>query len=180
MQPSFWQPSVDPSVAEQAIIKRIRRAKLFVFLRQHRHELFDQTFQGELAQLYQDSPLGQPPIAPAQLALATILQAYMGVSDDEVIEATTMDRRWQLVLDCLDCTEPPFSKGTLVAFRKRLIDTQMDRRLIERTLEVAAATASFGARPLRAALDSSPLWGASRVEDTYNPLGHASRQRQWA
>src|SRR5947209_1929576 len=176
MQPSFWQPSVDPSVAEQAIIKRIRRAKLFVFLRQHRHELFDQTFQGELAQLYQDSPLGQPPIAPAQLALATILQAYMGVSDDEVIEATTMDRRWQLVLDCLDCHEPPFSKGTLVAFRKRLIDAQMDRRLIERTIEVAAATAAFGARPLRAALDSSPLWGASRVEDTYNLLGHALRK----
>src|SRR5438270_10574031 len=67
-------------------------------------------------------------------------------------------------------------KGTLVAFRKRLIDAQMDRRLIERSIEVAAATASFGARPLRAALDSSPLWGASRVEDTYNLLGHALRK----
>src|SRR5437588_7780238 len=176
MQPSFWQPSVDPSVAEQAIIKRIRRAKLFVFLRQHRHELFDQTFQGELAQLYQDSPLGQPPIAPAQLALATILQAYMGVSDDEVIEATTMDRRWQLVLDCLDCHQAPFSKGTLVAFRKRLIDAQMDRRLIERTIEIASQSQEFGLRPLRAALDSSPLWGAGRVEDTYNLLGHALKK----
>jgi len=29
---------------------------------------------------------------------------------------------------------------------------------------------------LRAALDSSPLWGASRVEDTYNLLGHALRK----
>ncbi len=84
-----------------------------------------------------------------------------GVPDDEVIEATTMDRRWQLVLDCLDCHEPPWSRGTLlVAFRKRLIDAQMDRRLIERTIEVAAATAAFGARPLRAALDSSPLMGS--------------------
>src|SRR5438270_9418149 len=67
-------------------------------------------------------------------------------------------------------------KGTLVAFRKRLIDAQMDRRLIERTIEVAAAPAAFGARTLRAALDSSPLWGASRVEDTYNLLGHALRK----
>jgi len=25
-----------------------------------------------------------------------------------------MDRRWQLVLDCLGAEEPPFSKGTLV------------------------------------------------------------------
>jgi hypothetical protein len=34
------------------------------------------------------------------------------VSDDEVIEATVMDRRWQLVLDCLDAEAPPFSRGT--------------------------------------------------------------------
>jgi len=63
-----------------------------------------------------------------------------------------------------------------VNFRKRLMETQMDRRLIERTIEVAAATGAFGSRPLRAALDSSPLWGASRVEETYNLLGHAPRQ----
>ena len=46
-----------------------------------------------------------------------ILQAYAGVGDDEVIEATVMDRRWQLVLDCMDAGDPPFSKGTLVGFR---------------------------------------------------------------
>jgi hypothetical protein len=93
-----------------------------------------------------------------------------------VIEATTMDRRWQLVLDCLDCNTPPFSKGTLVSFRHRLLAQQMDRRLVERTLEVAAASGGFGPRQLRAALDSSPLWGAGRVEDTYNLLGHALRK----
>jgi transposase len=98
------------------------------------------------------------------------IQAYTGVSDDEVIEATTMDRRWQLVLDCLDCQEPPFSKGTLVGFRQRLIAQHLDRRLIERTIELAAQVGAFGSRQLRAALDSSPLWGASRVEDTYNLL----------
>jgi hypothetical protein len=110
MRPAFWHPPVSPSPAEQAIIKRIRRAKLFVFLRDQRHELFSEAFQAELATLHQDSSLGQPPIPPAQLALATILQAYTGVSDDEVIEATTLDRRWQLVLDCLDCSEPPWSQ----------------------------------------------------------------------
>jgi hypothetical protein len=52
----------------------------------------------------------------------------------------------------------------------------MDRRLIERTLEVAKQTGAFGAGPLRAALGSSPLWGAGRVEDTYNLLGHALRK----
>ena len=158
------------------MIKAVRRAKLFVFLRQHRHELFDGQFQAELAETYVDSPKGQPPVPPARLALATILQAYTGVSDDEVIEATVMDRRWQLVLDCMGAEEPPFSKGTLVGFRKRLIEHDLDRRLIERTVELAAATKGFGARALRAALDSSPLWGAGRVEDTFNLMGHALRK----
>jgi transposase len=96
-----WWPPVEPSAAEQAVIKAVLRARLFVFLRLHRHELFDERFQAELAEAYVDSPKGQPPVPPAQLALATILQAYTGVSDDEVIEATVMDRRWQLVLDCM-------------------------------------------------------------------------------
>jgi IS5 family transposase len=176
MRPPLWHPPVELSTAEHAIIKRIRRAKLFVFLRQHRHALFTDTFQPDLLTLYKDQPQGQPPIPPAQLALATLLQAYTQVSDDEVIEATTMDRRWQLVLDCLDCDTPPFSKGTLVAFRQRLIAPHMDRRLLEQTVELAATSGAFGSRQLRAALDSSPLWGAGRVEDTYNLLGHALRK----
>ena len=159
MRPPLWHPPVELSTAEHAIIKRIRRAKLFVFLRQHRHTLFSDPFQEALATLYKDQPQGYPPVPPAQLALATLLQAYAGVSDDEVIEATTMDRRWQLVLDCLDCDTPPFSKGTLVSFRHRLLAQKMDRRLLERTLDVAAASGGFGVRQLRAALDSSPLWG---------------------
>src|SRR6266542_1224403 len=176
MRPPLWQPPVDLSPTEQTIMKRIKRAKLFVFLRQHRHTLFDAAFQDELATIYADAPQGQPPIPPAQLALATILQAYTGVSDDELLEATVMDRRWQLVLDCLECETAPFSKGTLVTFRKLLITQQLDRRLLERTVELAARTKAFGSRNLRAALDSSPLWGAGRVEDTYNLLGHALRK----
>jgi hypothetical protein len=85
---------------------------LFVLLRQRRHELFDEAFQQELAGAYTDSPKGQPPVPPAQLALATILQAY--TADDEVVEACVMDRRWQLVLDCLAAGETgraPFAKG---------------------------------------------------------------------
>jgi len=158
------------------VIKAVRRAKLFVFLRLHRHELFDEEFQAELAEAYVDSAKGQPPVPPALLALATILQAYTGVSDDEVIEATVMDRRWQLVLDCLDTGQPPFAKGTLVGFRKRLIKRNLDRRLIERTVAMAETTKGFGPRALRAALDSSPLWGAGRVEDTLNLMGHALRK----
>jgi Transposase DDE domain/Transposase domain (DUF772) len=176
VRPGVWRPPAEPSPAEQAVMKAVRRARLFVFLRQHRHELFDEQFQAELAETYVDSPKGQPPVPPARLALATVLQAYTGVSDDEVIEATVMDRRWQLVLDCMNAGEPPFSKGTLVGFRQRLIEKDLDRRLVDRTVDLAARTKGFGARALRAALDSSPLWGAGRVEDTFNLVGHALRK----
>lgn len=176
MRPLLWQPAIALSAPEEHISQRIKKAKLFVFLREQRHRLFNEAFQNELAQMYQSSRRGHPPIAPAQLALAVILQAYTGVSDDEVIEATLMDRRWQLALDCLDTDQAPFSKGTFVAFRKRLIDAQMDRRLIERTIELASHNQAFGPRQLRAALDSSPLWGVGRVEDTYNLISHALKK----
>src|ERR671922_1869637 len=128
-RPPLWHPPVELSTAEHALITRIRRAKLLVFLRQYRHALFADAFQQELLRLYQDHPQGPPPVPPAPLALATRLHAYTQVSDDEVSEATTMERRWHVVLDCLDAQTPPFSTGTLVALRQRLLTPQRERRL---------------------------------------------------
>lgn len=176
MRPTNWYPPIELSSAEEKVVSRIKRAKLFTFLRHNRHQLFDDAFQEELARLFKDSSVGQAPVYPAQLALATILQAYTDVSDDEVIEVLMMDRRWQLVLDCLDCEQAPFGKGTFVRFRAMLIAQDFDRRLIERTVEMAQQKGGFSPKHLRAALDSSPLWGAARVEDTYNLLGHALRK----
>ncbi|PZR88865.1 MAG: IS1182 family transposase [Candidatus Nephthysia bennettiae] len=173
MSLSLWHPPVALAPAEQVVYTRIKYAKLFRFLRDHRLTLFSDEFQAEFAVLYTDSHRGQPPVPPAQLALALILQSYTGYSDDAVIEALLMDRRWQLTLDCLNCDTPPFSKGTFVAFRNSLLPHHLDRRLLERTLEIAASTGGFNPRALRAALDSSALAGAGRVEDTYNLLGHA-------
>jgi len=176
MRPQTWNPPIDLSPLEQKVNKRIKKAKLFSFLRENRHFIFNEEFQQEMSRMFKDSTVGHQPIFPAQLALATILQAYMGISDDEVIEALVMDRRWQLVLDCLDCEIGPFSKGTLVKFRAILIAKDFDRRLVERTIEIAKEKEGFNYKNLRGALDSSPLWGAARVEDTYNLLGHALRK----
>ena len=176
MRPPLWHPPIELSDHEALIIKRIKRAKLFTFLRLNRLFIFNDEFQEELATIFKDSTVGNSPVPPAQIALAIILQAYLGISDDEVIEEMLMDQRWQLVLDCLNCENPPFSKPTLIRFRNRLIKKELDQRLIDRTVEIAKQKGGFGSSQLKAALDSSPLWGAGKVEDTYNLLGHALRK----
>ena len=37
--------------------------------------------------MFKDNTVGKRPVPPSQLALPIILQAYTGVSDDEMIEA---------------------------------------------------------------------------------------------
>ncbi len=57
------QPPVELSQQEEQVMKRIRKAKLFVFLRQHRHELLNEAFQEELAGLYRKTERGRGPVA---------------------------------------------------------------------------------------------------------------------
>jgi hypothetical protein len=172
--PARWTFPVELSRLELWIVRRLQRTgRLFAFLRKHRHELFDDAFQLELARMYADTPRGTPPLPPAMLAMVTLLQAYERKSDAGAVEEAVFDRRWQMVLDCLGTEQPIFSQGVLVDFRRRLIEHDMDRRLLDRTVELARRTKDFGDKALRVALDSAPLWGAGRVEDTINLLGHA-------
>jgi transposase len=54
----------------------------------------------------------------------------------------------------------------------RLIAHNLAKTLLEWTVALAEKTGGFGARQLRTALDSTPLFGASRVEDPLPLLGH--------
>ncbi len=172
----LWFPEKDLSPEEVKIAGRAaKKRKLFVFLRKVRHELFDEAFQEELIEMYRQTGAGKTPLPPARLALATLLQVYSQVADHEAVELTVDSKRWQMVLDCLGAEEPLCSQKTLYDFRMRLMATGMDQRLLERTVELARQRGGFDAKALRVALDSSPLWGHGRVEDTVNLLGHATR-----
>lgn len=176
-----WQPRDATTKQEAAILKRVaRKRKLFEFLRLYRMRIFDEAFQAELDGMYRDTGAGREPIPAALMAMALILQGYHGVSDGEAVELTVLDLRWQMVLDRLGSDEPAFSQGALFDYRERLIRTGMDRRLLERTIEVARETNAFDwkklPKELRVAVDSSPLVGAGRVEDTINLLAHAGRK----
>jgi hypothetical protein len=176
-----WNPRQELSKKETLLLKRLKRTrKLFAFLRLHRREIFDEDFQTELEKMYRQTGAGEEPLAPALMCMALLLQGYVGVSDAEAVELTIVDARWQMVLDCLGVEEPLFSQGALQMFRDRLIAADMDRRLLERTREVAKATKEFDWKKLPTRLsigiDSRPLLGAGKVEDTFNLLGHAARK----
>ena len=117
----MWNPPIALTPEEQKNAARTRKTrKFFVFLRERRHELVDATFQDTLAATYSAEPGGKAPVEAGLLALATLLQAYCHVGDRDAVELTVMDKRWQLVLDCLGVEHPPFSRGTLFNFRMRL------------------------------------------------------------
>lgn len=176
-----WTPSQIVSRQEAFILKRLKRnGKLYAFLRLHRDQLFDDAFQHELEAMYRDTGAGKEPHPPALMAMVLLLQSYAGASDATAVELSLLDLRWQMVLDCLGAIEPVFSQGALFDFRERLIAADLDRRLLERTRDLAFETKAFDPKKLpktlRVAMDSSPLEGAGRVEDTINLLAHAGRK----
>jgi len=177
-----WNPPEELTKREQMIMKRLNRVRpLFGFLRTNRHRIFNDAFQLELEGMYRQTGAGEEPNEPALLCMAVLLQGYVGASDAEAVEFSVMDRRWQMVLGCLDAEEPPFSQGALQAFRERMVAHGMDRALLEHTAALVrdgVLTKGEGqsmSKAVRVAIDSRPLAGAGRVEDTINLLGHAAR-----
>jgi hypothetical protein len=168
-----WQFSTGKRLeAEVEVAGKLRAAsKFYRFLWEIREELFDEAFQRELAEAY--GPRGQEPCPPALLAMVNLLQRYEGLSDADAVDAAENDRRWQLVLGTLGEEQAPYGQGSLVRFRVRMIEHDLDKKLVDRTVELAKRTKKFGWQKLRVALDSSPLRGAGRVEDTWNLIGRA-------
>ena len=171
-----WNPSVALSEREERILARVKKRPLFRFFRAHRHELFDAATQDKLLAAYPEVARGKEGLPAAQVALAMLMQAAFDVPDHDVPELTACDARWQMVLDCVGREEPLLSQGTVYNFRMRAIEHGLVQILIDRSVQLAKETKGYSAAALRAALDSSPLWGAGRVEDTFNLIARAATQ----
>ena len=174
-----WSPPVELSPREELLCRKLEKhRRFFRFLRLHRHQLFADGFEAKLLALYSDAPRGTKPKAPAQLLLVVLLQAFTGASDDDAVQNCETDLRWQLVLDCLDADKAPFQRTTLVDFRTRLTKADFLSEVLKRTADLARDSGDFDAKKvakLRIAIDSLPLQGAGRVEDTLNLLARALR-----
>jgi len=170
---NLWSPPIETTAAEERILRRCAKRKIFIFLRRHRHQLFDAEFQAQLCAMYDERERGLPRLPPALLCMATLLQAALDVPDHEAVELTLDSRRWRMVLDFDGLEKPAYSQGSLFNFRERLIAHDMDKVLLDRTVALARETRGYSATRLRAAFDASPLWGAGRVEDSFNLIGRA-------
>ncbi|MFC1610843.1 IS1182 family transposase [Myxococcota bacterium] len=174
-----WKPAVALSRQEKLIMKLHKRTrKLFAFLRLHRHEIVDEELERLLEEAYRSTGAGKDAKPPAMMVVALILQAYENVSDAMAVQLSALDKSWQMVLGNLGSDEPAFGQGTLFDFREKLIANELDKDILERTAKIARASGEFDARKLpktlRVAVDSSPLEGAGRVEDTINLIAHAA------
>ncbi len=114
-----WKPEVECSEREERLLKLAGRSrKLFVFLRESRHEIFADVFQTELETMYRGSGQGEEPQPPALMCMVLLLQAYLQVSDAEAVRLSATDRCWRLVLGTLaeDDDKPAFSQGGCSSF----------------------------------------------------------------
>lgn len=172
-----WSKSEGLSEREKQVLKLCKKRPLYRFLRLHRDLIFDEGILSKLRAMYTDKGRGRPPEDPVRLALAMVMQVAFGEADSEVPVLTAADLRWRMVLGLLDSSEEPaFSQGTIFNFRQRAIEHEFAKELLAKTVEVARQTKGFSHKRLRAVIDSSPLLGAGRVEDTINLIGKAIGQ----
>ncbi|NQU96481.1 MAG: IS1182 family transposase [Chloroflexi bacterium] len=137
------------------------------FLAVHGQELFS---DDDFAVMYCHEN-GRPSVAPSLLAMAVLLKTHDRVSDDEAKQRADFDLRWKVALG-IDLEERPFAKSTLQLFRAHLMIHDKARLIFERSLGLARSRGHLKGRKMRAALDTTVIFGRGAVEDTYNLIAH--------
>lgn len=156
---------------ENRLRKKVGEESFYVFLADHRHELFrDEDF----AMLY-CSDNGRTSVPPSLLATALLLQAFDRASDQEATERAQFDQRWQLALGVSD-EEVPFAKSTLCLFRNQLILHKEAKLIFHKGIEYLRKQGFVKRHKIRLALDTTPIFGKGAVEDTFNMLAEGLRQ----
>src|SRR5690349_15450118 len=120
-----------------------------------------------LGAIYQDSqftalfsPLGQPALTPARLALVTALQFLEGLSDRQAADAVRGRIDWKYALG-LALTDPGFDHTVLSEFRTRLVGGA-ELLLLDALLERLKAEGLVKARG-RSRTDSTHVLAAVRA-----------------
>ncbi len=142
--------------------KRLTKNSFYERLALFGHEIVtDEDF----AHLYADK-FGRPSHPPSVMAKAMLLATHDKTSDRESARRSRVDLDWRAALG-VDDDFPGIGATTFSLFRARLVLTEDDGRLFEKTLEKAVRAGVLKGK-LTAIIDSSPVHGAGAVCDTYD------------
>ena len=138
---------------EQRLRKKIGENNFYVFLSDHRHEIFSDE---DFAFLY-CSDNGRKSVPPSLLATALLLQSYTNTSDQEATDRAKFDQRWQIALGIGE-DEEPFAKSTLCLFRNQLIIHKKAKMIFQKALEYLSSHSFIKKHKITVALDPTPIF----------------------
>lgn len=155
---SLAAPDLDPIPAEtiRAARAAFPKGSLAIHLRDHLGSVFTDT---QFTDLF--SPLGQPAVPPWRLALVSVLQFAVGLTDRQAAEAVRARIDWKDAL-ALALTDPGFDSSVLCEFRARLLAQGREQHLLDTLLELCQQHGWLKARG-QARTDSTHVLAASRV-----------------
>ena len=156
---------VSPQVA-----RKIDPDSVFAIL----HEVGPSLLRDEdFAKMYAEGE-GRPSHPPSLMAGILLLQRHEDVSDREATQRLKFDLRWQHALRLpMDFPEIPHSN--LSHFRSRLIVHELEGQVFDRLAEMATE-ADIVDPGEGQAIDSSHIFGAAAVQDTYELLQDGTRK----
>ena len=110
------------------------------------HDSFYRKFREKVWSLIEDDMFssmyclenGRPPISPALLAMATILQFHKNLSDRDMERACMFDIEIKYALG-LKLNERPFDHSSLGDFRKRLLEHGKEKEVFDHILKSLVA-----------------------------------------
>jgi transposase len=138
------------------------------------HELGPSLLRDEdFAEMYAEGE-GRPSHPPSLMAGILLLQRHEDVSDREATERLQFDLRWQHALR-LPMDFPEIPHANLSHFRSRLIVHELEGQVFDRLAEMAVEAEVVDPGEPQA-IDSSHVFGAAAVQDTYELLQEGTRK----
>jgi transposase len=118
--------------------------------------------------------MGRPSIPPSQLAKVLLMQYRTGASDEQAMECVAWDLRWKVALG-LPVDHEGWHPTSLTKFRARLLLHELERVVLERTLEIAGELGMLDG-PVEQIIDSTPMLGAAATQDTVRLVRHGVKK----
>lgn len=150
------------------------------------HPVPEDCFYGQMAavhgELFKDEDLaemycpdnGRPSLPPSLMSGVTLLQFYDDVGDREAVERVKYDLRWKVALQ-VPLDYRGFDPSSLSVFRSRLLEHGQERYAFDRFIQVGRE-AGFLPPKVKELIDSTAMYGAGAVQDTYTLIRKGIRR----